>query len=116
MTTFNFTTKQKGYGRKGLYFDFDGKSFYLTDVFPNVTEQFEDFELTENCFFNEEDEKYYDQNGHEVTPIDSWDSFLTDHYKEEIGQILYENLDSDDYEFNFDSATYEDITNWALEY
>lgn len=86
-------------------------------MFPNVAEHFSDFELLEDTFFDEETEIYKDLNGREVTPIDSWDEFLFDNFKEEIGQILYENLNHEDYEdYNFDDATYEEIAEWAINY
>jgi len=116
MTTFNFTTKQEGYGRQGLYFYFNGEKYFIQSVFPNVPEYFKDYELNDDCFYNEESEIYTDQNGHEVTPIDSWDEFLTNHYKEEIGQILFENLDFEDFDFDFDNSTYEEIAEWASNY
>jgi hypothetical protein len=116
MTAFNFTTKQEGYGRQGLYFSFNGEKYFIQSVFPNVPEYFEDYELSEDCFYDEETETYRDSNGHEVTPIDSWDEFLTNNYKEEIGQILFENLDFDDYEFDFDNSTSEEIAEWASNY
>jgi hypothetical protein len=116
MKTLNFTTKQKGYGRQGLYFDFDGETYHICDVFPNVEEHFEDYELSEDCFFNEETETYTDLNGHNVTPIDSWDEFLTENYKEEIGKILFESLDFEVYDFDFENATFEEITEWAANY
>lgn len=116
MKTTNFTTQQKGYGRQGLYFNFTGELYHICDVFPNVSEQFNDYELIEDCFFNEETETYKDLNGREVTPIDSWDEFLLERYKEEIGKVLFERLDFGDYDFDFDNATYEEIAEWAINY
>lgn len=117
MNAFTFTTKQKGYGRQGLYFRFDSKSYYLTDVFPNIPEHFNDYAHNDDCSYNEETEIYTNSNGREVTPIESWDEFLTERYKEDIGQVLFESLDFDDYpDFNFNDATYEQIAEWALNF
>ena len=115
MATFNFTTKQEGYGRQGLYFSFDGKQFFIQSVFPNVPEYFNDFELLEDCF-GDEDDGFTDCNGHEVTPIDSWDEFLTENFKEKIGEILDEEINHDDYDFDFENATYEEIAELAANY
>lgn len=60
----NYSVKQKGYGRQGLYVEFlevDGKH-YIEDVFPNVTEHF-DILLIHNAFFNEETGLYSDCDG-----------------------------------------------------
>lgn len=116
MRTFNFKTTQKGYGRQGLSFEFDGEYYHIADVFPNVPEHFNEYELLDNCFYNEDTDTYSNSNGREVTPINSWDEFLTNHYKEEIGSVLFESLDFDDYDFDFNSATYDEITEWALNY
>ena len=116
MKTLNFSTNQKGYGRQGLYFYFQGAKYYLMDVYPNVPEHFNDFELINDCFFNEETKIYTDLNGREVTPIDGWDEFLIERYKEEIGRVLYENIDHEDFDFDFDNSTYDQITDWALNY
>lgn len=116
MKTTNFTTKQKGYGRQGLYFNFDGELYHLCDVFPNVPEQFNDYALNEDCFFNEETETYTDLNDREVTPIDNWDDFLFERFKEEIGKVLFDSIDLDEYDFDFDNATYEQIAEWAINY
>jgi hypothetical protein len=112
----NFTTQQKGYGRQGLYFDFNGDTYYLCDVYPNIKEHFNGFCLNEDCFFNEETEVYTNSNGSEVTPIDNWDEFLFSHYKTEIGEILFEELDHEEYSIDFDNLTYEEIAEWANNY
>ena len=49
----NYSTKQRGYGRKSLYVDvvIDGemvRDVYVQDVFPNVEEHF-DYVLTEDA-------------------------------------------------------------------
>lgn len=116
MTTSNFTTKQEGYGRQGLYFRFDGQELYITSVFPNIPEQFEDYELHDDCNYDEETGIFTNNNGREVTPIDSWDEFLLAHYEDEIGDILSKELDRDNYQFDFDNSTGEQIINWAVNY
>ena len=115
MTTFNFTTKQEGYGRQGLYFSFNGEKHFIQSVFPNVEEYF-GITYENDCFYNEETETYTDCNGNETIPYSDLDSFLTENFKEEIGRILFESLDFDDYEFDFDNATYEEIAEWASNY
>ena len=116
MEAFNFKTEREGYGREGLYFRFDGSWYYLTSVFPNVEEEFNDYATDEDCFYDEEEDVYRNSNGHEVTPIDDWDEFLTEYYKEEIGEVLYDSLWHEEYEFDFDNATYVEIADWALNY
>ena len=115
MATFNFITKQEGYGRQGLYFLFDGKQYFIQAVFPNVPEHFNDYELLGDCFGDEED-GFTDCNGHGVTPINSWDEFLTENFKEKIGNILDEELNSYEYDFDFENATFEEIAEWAANY
>ena len=64
LTIINYSTKQKGYGRQGLYLEFleiEG-SHYIKDVFPNVEEHF-DILLESDAFFNEETGKYTNGNG-----------------------------------------------------
>ncbi len=112
MTAFNFTTKQEGYGRQGLYFSFDGKNHFIQSVFPNVEEYF-GVTYENDCFYNEETETYTDCDGNETTPYSDLDYFLTEKFKEEIGQILFESLDFDDYDFDFRNATYEEVAEWA---
>ena len=117
MDYFNFITKQEGYGRQGLYFIFDGKQYFIQSIFPNVPEYFNDYELLDDCFFNESTEMYTDCNGHEVTPINSWNEFLTEKFKEKIGSILCDELDSELYDFDFEgAANYTDVADWALNY
>ena len=78
---YSHSTKQKGYGRQGLYVElkrtdipFDlGKSFiknvYLTDVFPNVKEHFNGYILEEDAFPNEDGTLFHNCNGNgEYTP------------------------------------------------
>ena len=112
MTTFHFTTKQEGYGRQGLYFSFDGEKHFIQSVFPNVEEHF-DITHEDDCFYDEETKIYKDCNGHETTPYSNLDDFLFENFKEEIGRILFENLDHEEYDFDFDDATYKDIAEWA---
>ena len=38
---------------------------------------------------------------------------LLPNFKEEIGRILFESLDFDDYDFDFNNANYEEIAEWA---
>lgn len=114
MKTANFETKQEGYGRQGLYFVFDGKMHYICSVFPNVEEHL-NIRHIDYCFENE-DGVIVDCNGHEVTPYKDLNQILLDNYKKEIGEILYENLDFENYDFDFENATYEDITDWAIQY
>jgi len=114
MKTANFETKQEGYGRQGLYFVFDGKMHYICSVFPNVEEHL-NIRYIDYCFENE-DGVIVDCNGHEVTPYTDLNQILLDNYKKEIGEILYENLDFENYDFDFENATYEDITDWAIQY
>lgn len=111
----HFKTKQKGYGRQGLYFVFNNEDYYIKDVFPNISEHFNDYELLDDCFGNEE-EGFRDINGCEVTPINSWDEFLTETFKEEIGEILFNNLNHNEYNFDFEEKSYEDICEWAINY
>ena len=113
MTTFNFTTKREGYGRQGLYFSFDGTSYFIQSVFPNVEEH---FGLTHenDCFHDEERNVYLDSCGNETTPYSDLDAFLTERFKEDVGRILYNEIDHDNYSHDFDNATYEQIAEWAL--
>lgn len=115
MGSLNFTTKQEGNGRQGLYFSFDGKKYFIQSVFPNVEEYF-GITHENDCFYNEENETYTDCDGNETTPYSDLDSYLTENFKEEIGRILFESLNFEDYEFDFDNSTYEDIANWAINY
>ena len=114
MKTLHFTTKQEGYGRQGLYFKFNDTEYYIRSVFPNIQEQFSDYELQEDCFFNSETETFTNESGKEVNPIDSWDDFLFSEFKSEIGEILFDELDHDDFEFDFENATYKEIAEWAI--
>jgi hypothetical protein len=113
MATFNFTTKQEGYGRQGLYFIFDNTLHYIQSVFPDVEEHL-GITHENDCFYDEETETYTDCDGNETTPYSDLDLFLTEMFKEEIGRILFENLDLDEYDFDFENATYEEIAEWAL--
>ena len=64
LTITNYSTKQKGYGRQGLYLEFlelEGKH-YIKDVFPNVVEHF-DILLSSDAFLNEETGLYHDCDG-----------------------------------------------------
>ena len=115
MKTFDFTTKQEGYGRQGLYFSFDGEKHFIQSVFPNVEEYF-GITHENDCFYNDESETFTDCDGHETLPYSDLDEWLTEHFKEEIGQILFESLDFEDYEFDFENATYEEIAEWASNY
>ena len=114
MKAFEFTTEQEGYGRKGLYFSFQGEKYYIQSVFPNVEEHF-GITYENDCFFCEETGIYTDCNGNETTPYSDLDYFLSEKFKEEIGQILYENIDREDFDFDFDNATYDEIADWAYE-
>ena len=88
MRTINFETKQEGYGRQGLYYiDPNKGKHYLCSVFPNIPEQFKNVCLSENCFYDEENDIYTDEQGREVTPIDDWNDFLLEHYEEEIQEL-----------------------------
>lgn len=115
MANLIFTTEQEGYGRQGLYFSFDGKKYFLKSVFPNVEEHF-NINHENDCFYNEETEIYTDCNGNETTPYSDLDSFLTEEFIEEIGRILYENIDFDKYDFDFTNKTYCQIADWASEF
>lgn len=115
MKSFEFSTKQEGYGRQGLYFSFDNKKYFLQSVFPNVKEYFGITHQNE-CFYIEETKGYIDCDGNETTPYSDLDSFLTERFKEEIGRTLFESLDRDLYEFDLDNSSYEDIAEWALNY
>jgi hypothetical protein len=108
-----FNTKQKGYGRQGLYFDFDGNTFYLMDVFPNVNEHFGIKHV--NNAFPTDDGGYTDCDGNALngvyTDLDDW---LFSALKDEIGEVLYENLDLQLYEDStFADFTCEEIAEWA---
>lgn len=88
MKTQNFETKQEGYGRQGLYYIDDNKDkHYICSVFPNIPEHFNHVCLLDDCFYNEEEDIYTDEQGREVTPIDDWNDFLLEHYKEEIEEL-----------------------------
>lgn len=118
MKTLNFTTKQKGYGRQGLYFEFDGETYHICDVYPNVEEHF-GIEHEDKCFYNEETDSYTDYNGEEIDTdhmYDDLDEWLQNNFKAEIGEILFESLDFEDYDFDFEKATFEEITEWAINY
>lgn len=118
MATFNFTTKQEGYGRQGLYFSFDGKQYFIQSVFPNVKEHFE-IECEENCFYDEDTETYKDYNGDEIAEDHmyySLDSWLTENLKEKIGKSIYDHANWNDYDFDFENATYKEISEWAANY
>ncbi len=114
MNTTHFTTKREGYGHQGLYFKFNGGEYYICSVYPNVEEQFNDFELSEDCFYNDETEVYTNSNGREVTPIDSWDEFLLDYYKLSIGEVLYDELAHEEFDFDFKNSSYQSIAEWAI--
>lgn len=68
---YDYSVKQKGYGRQGLYvtlYRTDGsaeyvKNVYIMDVFPNISEHFDQYILQENAFFNEEEGYYTNDNG-----------------------------------------------------
>jgi len=113
MNTTHFRTKQEGYGRQGLYFVFDGNSYYIKSVFPNVKEYY-NIDNSDDCFYDEETKEYYDGGGNPINPVDDFDVFLFEKNKEEIGQKLFENLEHEDFEFDFDNATYEQIAEWAF--
>jgi len=114
-TNIFFTEKQEGYGRTGLSFEFDSKKYYVRSFFPNVHEDLGITQL-EDCIYDEEKEKYFDENGNETTPYEDLDEFLFERYKEEIGQILFENLDHESYNFDFVHSSYEEIAEWAKNY
>jgi hypothetical protein len=64
LTVFAYSTKQRGYGRQALYFEFieiDGL-FYIQDVFPNVVEHF-DILLRRDAFPHEEKGFFTNGNG-----------------------------------------------------
>lgn len=113
MASFRFVTKQEGYGRQGLYVCIDGNDYYLCSVFPNIPESFSEYELIEDCFGNEHD-GFVDSDGKRVTPISSWDEFLTDRFKGEIGLIIYDNISCNDECFDFDNESFESIADWYL--
>lgn len=115
MGSLNFSKKQAGYGRQELYFHFDNEKFFVQSVFPNVEEHF-GITHNENCFYDEDKKIYTDCNGHETTPYSNLDEFLTESLKERIGEILYESLYHGDFDFDFENATYEEITEWAINY
>ena len=115
MSTFNFTAKQEGYGRQGLYFQFDGKQYFIQSVFPNVEEHF-GITYENDCFYNEETKIYTDCDGNETTPYSDLDTYLTENFKAEIGKILDEEINHDDCDFDFENATYEEIAEWAANY
>ena len=66
-TIVNYSTKQKGYGRQGLYVDvrFNNllfKDVYVEDIFPNL-EEGKGYILEEHAFYDEDREIYHDGNG-----------------------------------------------------
>jgi len=70
-TIINYSTKQKGYGRQGLYVDiqFNNLVFnniYVEDVFPNLGEQ---FLLEEHAFWDEDKEIHHDDSGQEFEEV-----------------------------------------------
>ena len=64
LTITNYSIKQKGYGRQGLYLEFleAHGMHYIKDVFPNVVEHF-DILLSSDAFLNEETGLYSDCDG-----------------------------------------------------
>lgn len=73
---YEFSVKQKGYGRQGLYVVLYKKDsfhlpvserftmpIYIMDVFPNVAEHFDNYILREDAFFSEDEGYYTDGNG-----------------------------------------------------
>ena len=83
--TWSFTTKQKGYGRQGLYAD----GVYIMDVFPNVEEHFDI--VSRDDAFGSPSEGFTDGNGRPIPEeniydyLDEWLSeFLRDRVEEAI--------------------------------
>ena len=84
-----FSKKQKGYGRQGLYFDFNGETYHVIDVFPNVDEHF-NITHDNNAFYDDDEDVYNDCNGNELNGVYSdKDEWLFNNLKQEIGQVLY---------------------------
>jgi hypothetical protein len=78
LTITHYSTKQKGYGRQGLYIEFAeiGGLHYIKDVFPNVKEHF-DILLTDEAFYNENKKCYTDCSGNgEYQESELYDSVL----------------------------------------
>lgn len=77
----NFTTKQEGYGRKGLFVEFgfrgDDGRFYIQSVYPNIEEHF-GITHESDAFYNEEENIYTNGAGTEIdekdiyTDLDEW--------------------------------------------
>ncbi|MDR1848134.1 MAG: hypothetical protein LBR17_08500 [Bacteroidales bacterium] len=86
MKYFNFQTKQKGYGRQGLYISFEGNLIYIMDVFPNINEYF-GIKYKNDVYFYDEEDCYKDCDGVEIdekyiyTDIDEW---LSEYLQEEV--------------------------------
>lgn len=92
LTITGYSTKQKGYGRQGLYLEFlehEGRH-YIKDVFPNVEEHF-GILLEADAFFNEETGKYTKGNGNgeynEDEVYDSIEDALNANLKDEEVEI-----------------------------
>ena len=91
MKNFTFTTKQKGYGRQGLY----ANGEYIMDVFPNIDEYFE-IEHENDVFFNEETEIYTDCNGNEIEEENIYsdrDEWLSNHLQDECEAAMHKKLE-----------------------
>lgn len=82
MKNYRFTTKQKGYGRQGLY----ANGVHIQDVFPNVEEH---FGLTHenDAFYDEENGIYTDYDGNETTVYQDLDEWLSENFESELEEL-----------------------------
>jgi len=91
MKNFTFTTKQKGYGRQGLF----ANSVYIMDVFPNVNEYF-DIHYIDDSFYNEETDTYTDCNGNEIEEENIYtdrNEWLSEKLQDECESAMVEKLE-----------------------
>lgn len=74
----NITTKQKGYGRQGVYAELyieSGrdriwvKDVYIMDVFPNINEHFNALPINDTFSDENNPEVYLDHNGNELDHV-----------------------------------------------
>jgi len=97
LTIWSYSTKQKGYGRQGLYLSFleiEG-NYYMCDLFPNLQEHF-DYLTIEDAFEHNRDifgrycKKYYTDctgNGEYDVVYDDDLDFLKQNFEGEIVEI-----------------------------
>lgn len=97
LTINHYSTKQKGYGRQGLYLEFDEVqgSYHMCDVYPNVVEHY-DILLYDDAYERDRDnrgrfcKKYYvngNGNGHYDRYYNSVLEFLSEHFEGEEIEI-----------------------------